>query len=30
MSDWLKRHPDDAEGRRALEEYERQLSGAQP
>ncbi len=30
MCDWLKRHPDDAEGRRALEEYERQLSGAQP
>jgi tetratricopeptide (TPR) repeat protein len=27
MNDWLKRHPDDVEGKKALEEYERQLSG---
>ncbi|HEX6790633.1 MAG TPA: DUF2723 domain-containing protein [Candidatus Krumholzibacteria bacterium] len=25
MQDWLKRHPDDADGRQALDEYERQL-----
>jgi hypothetical protein len=30
MRDWLKRHPDDTEGREALEDYERQLSGAKP
>lgn len=30
MQDWLKRHPDDAEGRKALEDYQRQLSEAKP
>ena len=30
MQDWLKRHPDDTEGRQALEEYERQLGGTRP
>jgi len=29
MNDWLKRHPDDAEGRAALENFEKQLSAAQ-
>jgi hypothetical protein len=29
MHDWLKRHPDDADGKKALEDYERQLSAAQ-
>jgi hypothetical protein len=28
MHEWLKRHPDDADGKKALEDYERQLSGA--
>jgi hypothetical protein len=27
MSDWLRRHPDDAEARAALDDYERQLRG---
>jgi len=27
MNDWLKRHPDDADARKALEDYERQLRG---
>jgi tetratricopeptide (TPR) repeat protein len=29
MHDWLKRHPDDADGKKALEDYERQLAAAQ-
>ncbi len=30
MNDWLKRHPEDAEGRQALEDYERQLGASKP
>jgi hypothetical protein len=28
MNDWLKRHPDDADGKKALEDFERQLAAA--
>lgn len=28
MNDWLKRHPDDVDGKKALEDFERQLSRA--
>jgi tetratricopeptide (TPR) repeat protein len=30
MEDWLKRHPEDTEGREALQEYERQLGSEKP
>jgi Flp pilus assembly protein TadD len=29
MHDWLKRHPDDTDGKKALEDFERQLAAAQ-